>query len=172
MSDARTPVNVVVAFGPASPETEGVASAAAVGAVQARGAIRLRRCGALGDGPPEAIERIYREYALPTAEDFGWADALIIVNGGDTAWPLLLERIPDVGPGVGVILSTGSAPAGLVAALSDRGVTLLSIPEDARSRRHRALLAGRWIVMSVREPGAATPFDAAAELLGPEHDLH
>lgn len=171
MSDARTPVHVVVAFGPASPETESVASAAAVGAVQARGAIRLRRFGGFGVGNPEDIERLDREYVRPTRGDFEWADALIVVNGGDTAWPLLLERLGGVVPTVGVILSNPTAPVELIAALRDRGVTLLSIPDDAPPGRHRALLAGRWIVMSVREPGAATTFDAASELLGPEHDL-
>jgi multimeric flavodoxin WrbA len=75
-------VNVLVIFHSCSGETEKLALAAAVGAVQARANIRMRR---LPDNSPESNEtlsRMRREYVAPTTADTLWADAVIIGMNG------------------------------------------------------------------------------------------
>ncbi len=71
-------VNVLVIFASCSGATEKLALAAAVGAVQARANIRLRRlpddCAAL----TEDVVRMRKEYVTPTSADARWADAVII----------------------------------------------------------------------------------------------
>jgi hypothetical protein len=76
-----SPVNVLVIFYSCSGETEKLALAAAVGAVQARASIRMRR---LTDSCPEtadckeALTRMRKEYVPPTQADVVWADAVIV----------------------------------------------------------------------------------------------
>ncbi len=82
-------VNVVVVFYSRTGSTERLALAAAVGAVQGRAFIRLRR---LPDPADEAIvdtvnrERMNREYVAPREADATWADAIIVgmPAGADT----------------------------------------------------------------------------------------
>lgn len=82
-----SPVNVLVIFYSHSGATEKLALAAAVGAVQARANIRLRRLpdssGAEEDSEnSDALARMRREYVPPTSADVTWADAVIIgLNG-------------------------------------------------------------------------------------------
>lgn len=80
-----SPINVLVIFYSCCGETERLALAAAVGAVQARANIRLRR---LTDGNTEipecrqALARMRREYVPPKQADVVWADAVIVgLNG-------------------------------------------------------------------------------------------
>ena len=71
-------INVLVIFDSCSGATETLALAAAVGAVQARANIRMRR---LPDNSPESNEtlaRMRREYVPPAAADALWADAVIV----------------------------------------------------------------------------------------------
>ena len=83
-----TPVKVLVIFASQSGRTEKLALAAAVGAVQARASIRLRR---LLDNSPEPetlnenLSRMQREYVPPAAADAIWADAVIIALDGKLA---------------------------------------------------------------------------------------
>jgi NAD(P)H dehydrogenase (quinone) len=97
-----SPVNVLVIFYSRTGSTEALALAAAVGAVQARANIRLRR---LPDPPEdhsssgEALTRMRKEYVPPTQADTLWADAVIVgLNGkvagtaGDTAAATALGR--------------------------------------------------------------------------------
>jgi NAD(P)H dehydrogenase (quinone) len=81
-------VNVVVVFYSRTGSTERLALAAAVGAVQGRANIRLRR---LPDPQGEAIdqencERMNREYVAPREADATWAEAIIVgmPAGADT----------------------------------------------------------------------------------------
>src|SRR6185369_4801985 len=70
-----SPVNVLVIFYSCSGETEKLALAAAVGAVQARGSIRLRRLTDEGEDIPEckeALKRMRREYVPPAQADVMW----------------------------------------------------------------------------------------------------
>ena len=62
--------------------------AAAVGAVQARANIRMRRLPDSGEDIPEckeALARMRREYVPPTQADVLWADAVIIGLNGKIA---------------------------------------------------------------------------------------
>jgi len=79
------PIKVVVVFYSRYGETERAALAAGVGAIQARGLIRLRRLADLTD--EEAIardpawtaerERMRRDYVTPRSVDAEWADVII-----------------------------------------------------------------------------------------------
>jgi hypothetical protein len=82
------PINVLVIFYSRTGSTEKLALAAAVGAVQARANIRLRRVPDSGEDSPdcyEALTRMRKEYVPPTQADVVWADAVIIGRGGKVA---------------------------------------------------------------------------------------
>ena len=87
-----SPVNVLVIFYCCTGETESLALAAAVGAVQARANIRMRRLTDAGEDIPECrdtLARMRREYVPPTAADMIWADAVIIgMNGKISGVPM------------------------------------------------------------------------------------
>ena len=79
-------VNVVVVFYSRLGSTERLALAAAVGAVQARANIRLRR---LPDATDDAVinsfpewranrDRMRKEYVAPRDADAEWADAILV----------------------------------------------------------------------------------------------
>ena len=93
MSDNKaTPVNVVVVFYSRYGETEQLALAAGVGAVQAHANIRLRRLKDLAD--PETIardprwtenlERMNRDYIAPREIDVDWADVILVASCSDS----------------------------------------------------------------------------------------
>ena len=85
---SMTPVNVLVIFCSRSGLTEKLALAAAVGAVQARANIRIRRLPSSGEESAEYNEhlaRMRREYVPPTSADAMWADAVIIGMYGKIA---------------------------------------------------------------------------------------
>ena len=76
-----SPVNVLVIFYSRCGKTEKLALAAAVGAVQARANIRMRRLTDSGEelaACKEALARMRKEYVPPTQPDAVWADAVII----------------------------------------------------------------------------------------------
>ena len=73
---------VLVTFSCQSGEVEKLALSAAVGAVQARALIRLRRLPDAG-GSGEALARMRKEYVAPTEADILGADALILAAGSD-----------------------------------------------------------------------------------------
>jgi hypothetical protein len=71
-------MNVLVIFSSCTGDTEKLALAAAVGAVQGRANIRLRRLPDQSSGNGEDLLRMRREYVPPAARDTAWADAVII----------------------------------------------------------------------------------------------
>jgi hypothetical protein len=71
-------INVLVIFDSCSGATETLALAAAVGAVQARANIRMRRLPDKSTDSNETLTRMRREYVPPTPADVLWADAVII----------------------------------------------------------------------------------------------
>jgi hypothetical protein len=91
-NDKATPVNVVVVFYSRYGETEQLALAAGVGAVQAHANIRLRRLKDLAD--PEIIardprwvenlERMNRDYIAPRDIDVDWAEVLLVASCPDS----------------------------------------------------------------------------------------
>jgi multimeric flavodoxin WrbA len=80
-----SPVHVLVIFDSCCGYTEKLALAAAVGAVQARASIRMRRLTDSCEQRPEcqeALARMRKEYVPPAAADVAWADAVIIGMNG------------------------------------------------------------------------------------------
>jgi hypothetical protein len=83
-----SPVNVLVIFYSCCGTTEKLALAAAVGAVQARANIRMRRLTDSGEEIAECKEtlaRMRKEYVPPTQTDVVWADAVIVGMKGTIA---------------------------------------------------------------------------------------
>ena len=83
--------NVLIVFYSRCGSTEKLAATAAVGAVQARAAIRLRRVpdadshvGSPGDAHDchDAMLRMRREYVAPAERDVVWADAIVFAAPG------------------------------------------------------------------------------------------
>jgi NAD(P)H dehydrogenase (quinone) len=97
---------VLLTFYSRGGSTEKLALAAAVGAVQARASIRLRR---LPDVIPaktieefpeckETLERMYKEYVAPAETDVLWADALILAapphfSPSSAEWTVYMELL-------------------------------------------------------------------------------
>lgn len=86
------PVNVVVVFYSRYGETERLALAAGVGAVQARANIRLRRLKDLADTETmerdlrwsENLQRMTPEYIAPREVDADWADVILVASCPDS----------------------------------------------------------------------------------------
>lgn len=161
--------NVLVVFGPPTEELESVAAAAAVGAVQSRAHIRLRR---LGGVPGE--ERIVETYVRPRPDDVAWADGVVLVTGAGNGWNSFLGLFSSRRVPIGAVLSKDAEPVPLRRAWERIGGRVLDTAEafarKDRSLANAALLVGRWVGLSARS-GAGTPaFDEAARLLGPEHE--
>jgi hypothetical protein len=85
-------VNVVVVFYSRYGQTEQLALAAGVGAVQAHANIRLRRLKDLADQETiardprwvENLERMNRDYIAPREIDVDWADVLLVASCPDS----------------------------------------------------------------------------------------
>src|SRR4030095_2299108 len=76
---------VLIIFSCQSGETEKVALTAAVGAIQGRALIRLRRLSDPEGSPPsEALTRMRREYVPPSETDIAGADAVIFASSEGT----------------------------------------------------------------------------------------
>lgn len=114
----------IIVFHATSDAVETIAMSAAVGAVQARALIRLRRVPDGDDGPvfadQPAVARMQKEYVAPTEADVLGADAVLIVPppGASPAAPewqpfmSLLARLGAEGRlagKVGAIVHTGDA---------------------------------------------------------------
>jgi hypothetical protein len=85
-------VNVVVVFYSRFGETEQLALAAGVGAVQAHANIRLRRLKDLADAETiardprwtENLERMNRDYIAPREIDVDWAEVMLVASCPDS----------------------------------------------------------------------------------------
>jgi hypothetical protein len=93
MPDSKaTPVNVVVVFYSRYGNTEQLALAAGVGAVQAHANIRLRRLKDLADAGTiardprwtENLERMNRDYIPPREIDVNWAEVILVASCPDS----------------------------------------------------------------------------------------
>jgi hypothetical protein len=72
-------IHILVIFSCRTGEVEQLALAAAVGAVQARALIRLRRVTDPDDSPDD---RLSRDYVAPRAGDTAWADGFVMAVSG------------------------------------------------------------------------------------------
>jgi len=125
---------ILITFRSRSGAAERLALAAAVGAVQARGSIRLRRMPddggeAVSPHGREILERMRREYTAPSGADAEWADALVLCGsagaeaGAWASWLDILTRLQAGGNlegkvGAVVVLSSADAEASTDTALS------------------------------------------------------
>jgi hypothetical protein len=86
------PVNVMVVFYSRYGETESLALAAGLGAVQARANIRLRRLKDLADAAAierdplwtENLQRMLADYIPPREIDADWADVILVASSPDS----------------------------------------------------------------------------------------
>ncbi len=98
MQASQQPI-VLIVFHCQTGDTEQLALSAAVGAVQSRALIRLRRLPDMGMvSDTEALLRMRKEYVPPTEKDILGADALLIIappnfSESDLQWKPYMELI-------------------------------------------------------------------------------
>jgi len=167
---------VVVTFYSRGGVTERLATAAAVGAVQARAGIRMRR---LADADPaatlqrypeaqESLARMHREYVPPREADVQAADALIVGlpagmtprSGECSGFFEMLARLGGEGKLAGKVAAAVGADQTLDAiagALSAAGLTVVTSKEDSRSDGTEAAIAlGRRVVAAAESSRPAS----------------
>jgi len=133
-----TPVNVVVVFYSRYGETEKLALAAGLGAVQARANIRLRRLKDLADAQTigrdshwkENLERMLLDYVAPREVDAEWADVILVASCPDS--PDETERY-------------------LQSLKANRGKLIVPIADQTPDRIAAALAQGKRAVERARE---------------------
>lgn len=152
--------NVLIAFYSRCGATEKLALAAAVGAVEARASIRLRRLPDVGVREKDretpdceaTLRRLRREYGIPALEDFEWADGIVVgmppgPSGGSKEWDwclALLDALVDESRPAGKLATVlawdypGSSAAhgarDIEASLLERGFVPLPEEVDAAPR--------------------------------------
>ncbi len=167
MSQAQT--TVVVAFSSRCGATEALALAAAVGAVQGRALIRLRRLP--DDGAPpgdqdspecrEALNRMRKEYVPPTEADIAGNDALIVAipagsSTGSTEWSSFLDTLTRLGVAgklagkVGAVVDTGDGETVRTFSARLASAGFRSVTPDGQSASpgdlvHQATACGRRV---------------------------
>jgi flavodoxin len=155
---------VLITFYSRCGSTEKLALAAAVGAVQARALIRLRRLPDVEEFPDcrETLDRMHKEYVAPREADILGADALIL--GAPAGFSSSSEEWSDY---FGLLTKLGAEGklAGKVAAFLDCGdeSTLVSFSAAiaklglaAVSPETDALAQGRMVAAAARELKQAT----------------
>jgi multimeric flavodoxin WrbA len=164
------PRTVLVTFYSRGGETEHLAHAAAVGAVQARALIRLRR---VADGDPDAaiarnpraadtMRRMHKEYVSPREADLLAADALIVASPADVdasaaEWAdyfQLLGRLQADGRLAGklaAVVASGAAADSIASAIRRAGLTVIAPASgaDATDDMSRAVALGRAVVAAL-----------------------
>jgi len=166
-------VNVVVVFYSRTGSTERLALAAAVGAVQGRANIRLRRLPDSADeatieSVPEWKEnraRMNREFVAPREADALWADAIVMGTpaGADVLSTEFkryfdtLEALREQGKlegKIGAVFTQGSSTAPLYEAIGGLGLT--GVPATTNpNTQDAARLQGRAVAEAARSLRAA-----------------
>ena len=163
-------VNVLVVFYSRYGETERLALAAGLGAIQAEGSIRLRRVPDLASR--ERIEadvewrrclaRMNRDYVAPRPADPTWADVIILAAPPDQAAEVdaFVQTLPSLGPmhaKLAAALATGDdAPCLATLFVTASRAGLISVPLPGGSaggdadRLTRARLHGQRLVHLAR----------------------
>lgn len=161
---------VVVTFYSRGGATEKLATAAAVGAVQMRAGIRMRRlpdadpAGALERFPQhrDELRRMQKEYVPPREADIVAADVLVVASPPDvpasanewTSFVDLLSRLRSegkLGGKVAAVVATGPATASFVSALEGLGFSLVAPPPAAGDDDvTRAMALGRAAVSAAQ----------------------
>lgn len=126
-------MNVLITFYCLDGATEKLALAAAVGAVQGRAAIRLRRLDPQA-GESTIEERLNREYVVPKEADARWADAIILGTPArlSVSSPVLNEyfgllRNAEVRGKLGASVVADGAPEALHRSMKELGFKMLPL---------------------------------------------
>jgi hypothetical protein len=153
-----TDVNVVVVFYSRHGETEKVALAAGVGAIQAHASIRLRRLPDLADAETigrdsqwtEQRERMSRDYIAPREIDAEWADVIILAS--PEAAPAEMERylgsLQNVTGKIAAPLTTDGFP---LAAAARAGFMIVALPDQPADRIGAARAHGKRVTEIARK---------------------
>jgi NAD(P)H dehydrogenase (quinone) len=140
-------VNVMVVFYSRYGETEKLALAAGVGAIQARANIRLRRLGDLtasevieADGAwSENLRRMQKDYIAPREIDAQWADLVILAAPASSP----AEMTQYLGSAGGLLKGKLAAVLGDFAGAAKQAGLNVVAPDDATSTSEAALRHGR-----------------------------
>jgi flavodoxin len=163
-------VTVLVVFYSRGGATEKLATAAAVGAVQGRAAIRVRR---VPDADPDAIrgigdskeslDRMRREYVVPREADVLAADALILATPPDVdasapEWEACLEQLARLRADgrlqgkVAAVVGSGPASESLSAVIRElEGVSVEPSREAGGDEVSRAMALGRRVAATAQQ---------------------
>ena len=159
---------VVVTFYSRGGTTERLATVAAVGAVQMRAGIRMRRvpdpdpAAALARFPEhrEELRRMHKEYVAPREVDLVAADVLVVASTADVAptspeWETyfdLLRRLHSDGKlrqKVAAVVDNGPSAAAFSDMLKQLGLSVVSAPADG-DELARAMALGRSAVAAAQ----------------------
>ncbi len=159
-------VNVLVVFYSRYGAAEKLALAAGVGAIQAKGNIRLRRVADLADAATIAADpawqthlaRMAMDYVAPRPADPTWADVIVVATPAASAAEVAgyLATLPSLGPMAGRIaapLCPGDEPTSLRdvhAAAEAAGLTVAPAPPAEGDALTRARLFGQHVTQLAR----------------------
>lgn len=148
-----TELNVLVVFYSRFGDTERLALAAGVGAIQQRASIRLRRVADLADVATIAanpawsqnLDRMTRDYIAPRDADPAWADVIILATPGNSPLEMLefvrrLRSVEGLSGKIAAPLATGDNEEALRSLYAEAAcVGLIVVPaslgaEDAITR--------------------------------------
>jgi NAD(P)H dehydrogenase (quinone) len=161
--------NVVIIFCSHNGSTEKLALAAAVGAVQARANIRLRRLPDVEAEQTIECERMNREYVAPRERDVEWADAIILATparlGASSAeWKGYVESLAPLGAHgkLGNKLGMAIGPEACVEeslcdAVAQLGLIVVPAENAAADAVERARLCGRRVGEMALEMKTSSP---------------
>ncbi|HJT89729.1 MAG TPA: hypothetical protein VJ732_17790 [Bryobacteraceae bacterium] len=151
-------VNIVVVFCSQNGATEKLALAAAVGAVQGRANIRLRRIREAGAGRTAESERLDQDFVAPRAADLQWCDAVILgtparLDAGCAEWSGFFDSLGSVGLPRKIGAAFASTPAeggwlSLCTALLRLG--LITVPQSGAPETEATRLLGRSVAELAR----------------------
>ena len=166
-------VNVVITFYSHGGATEKLALAAALGAVQARANIRLRRLPDTTPGKNAECERMDQEYVAPREADALWADAFIVatsarLNASAPEWKVYLDALALLAAQGKLAGKVGTAVAydaavqsSICSAMAQLGLIPLPAGSAAGTGLDEARLCGRRVGKAARGmkhgDAAATP---------------
>jgi hypothetical protein len=139
-------VNVVVIFDSRDEKMEKLALAAAVGAVQGRANIRLRRL----PGTPE--EEAKMEYIEPREADASWADAVISSAPSGFGFESLQGfSLGKLRGKLGAAMTLEPGSASIYAAMSSAGLVTVPVLSEGADALERARLQGRRVAEAARD---------------------
>jgi hypothetical protein len=139
-------IHILVIFSCDTGVVEQLALAAAVGAVQSRAHIRLRRIVNPGEAVFAGTERLDQDYVSPRESDTTWADGFVLAVPGPFS-SHFLNKVESLGglTGKPVVLFAGGHAGDAL-----KGADILSEIQIDRVNRDEALLFGRRVAETGR----------------------